>query len=50
MSITVILFEDNDRLRQSLTYLLNNDEAYEVIVITTIAMMQALSSQSISLM
>lgn len=31
MSITVILFEDNDRLRQSLTYLLNNDEAYEVI-------------------
>ncbi|MEP6751098.1 MAG: response regulator transcription factor, partial [Bacteroidota bacterium] len=31
MPITVILFEDNDRLRQSLTYLLNNDEAYEVI-------------------
>ena len=31
MPITVILFEDNDRLRQSLTYLLNNDAAYEVV-------------------
>ena len=31
MPIKVILFEDNDRLRQSLTYLLNNDAAYEVV-------------------
>lgn len=31
MPITVILFEDNERLRQSLTYLLSNDNGYEVL-------------------
>src|ERR1700760_229160 len=30
MSISIVLFEDNDRLRESLSYLLNSDEGYEV--------------------
>jgi DNA-binding NarL/FixJ family response regulator len=31
MPTTIILFEDNERLRESLTYLLNNAEGYEVV-------------------
>ncbi|MES2111266.1 MAG: response regulator transcription factor [Bacteroidota bacterium] len=30
MSISIVLFEDNDRLRESLSYLLNSDEGYTV--------------------
>ena len=30
MPVTIVLFEDNDRLRESLAYLLNSDEGYEV--------------------
>lgn len=30
MPVTIVLFEDNDRLRESLSYLLNSDEGYEV--------------------
>ena len=31
MPVTIILFEDNDRLRESLCYLLNSAEEYEVL-------------------
>ena len=31
MVTSVILFEDNDRLRESLAYLLDNDEAFTVL-------------------
>ncbi len=30
MPISIVLFEDNDRLRESLSYLLNSDDGYEV--------------------
>ena len=30
MPVSIVLFEDNDRLRASLTYLINSDPAYEV--------------------
>lgn len=31
MQISVVLFEDNDRLRESLVYLLNNTEGFKVL-------------------
>lgn len=30
MPVSIVLFEDNDRLRESLSYLLNSDDGYEV--------------------